>query len=105
MHRSPRSLRSAGSSGKSGLRLAEMVSSLTGFPTESLTDMPVLLCKGAFEMQVEGCRSILEYGGERIRLHMGRENLTVEGCGLTMSAFHRNCLTIRGSITGIRWEV
>lgn len=90
---------------KNRIRLAEMVSSLTGFPMESLTDIPVLLCKGAQEMQVEGCRAILEYSGDRIRMHMGKEILHVEGADLHMSDFHRNCLTIRGRIAGIRWEV
>ena len=90
---------------KNRIRLSEMISSLTGFPAESLTDSPVLLCKGSQEILVVGCQSILEYSGGRIRMHMGREKLTVEGEGLHMSDFHRNCLSIRGRITGLRWEV
>jgi len=89
---------------KNRIKLAEMISSLTGFPAESLSDIPVLLCKGTREMQVEGCRSILEYSGDKVRLHMGKEILTVEGKDLHMSDFHRNCLSIRGWISGIRWE-
>ncbi|MBQ4606692.1 MAG: YabP/YqfC family sporulation protein [Clostridia bacterium] len=90
---------------KNRFRLSEMIAGLTGFPAESLTDIPVLLCKGTQEIQVEGCRSILEYSGERIRMHMGRETLLVEGEELHMADFHRNCLSIRGRIAGIRWEV
>lgn len=86
-------------------RLAAMLSELTGFPVESLSDMPVLLCKGSMEILTEGCRSILEYGDTRIRLDMGRETLCVEGENLSMSDFHRNCLTIRGCIRRIGWEV
>lgn len=90
---------------KRKISLAEMLSSFTGMPPESLSDMPVLLCRGTMEIQVEGCRSILEYSGDVIRLHMEKEILTVEGTGLAMSDFHRNCLTIHGQITGLRWEV
>ena len=90
---------------KNRSRLAAMLSDLTGFPVESLSDIPVLLCKGSCEMLAEGCRSILEYSENRIRLDMGKETLVIEGEKLTMSDFHRDTLTIRGSICSIRWEV
>ena len=85
--------------------LTALLADLTGFPPEGLTDMPVLLCRGTMEVMTEGCRAILEYGDTRIRLDMGREILCVEGEVLTMSDFHRNCLTIRGDIRRVLWEV
>ena len=90
---------------KKHFRLTALLADLTGFPPESLTDMPVLLCRGTMEILTEGCRSVLEYDDARIRLDMGREILCVEGEGLTMSDFHRNYLTIRGKIFRILWEV
>lgn len=84
--------------------LAAMLADLTGFPVESLSDMPVLLCKGSGEVLAEGCTAILEYGDTRIRLDMGRQILCVDGECLSMADFHRNCLTIRGSIRSIGWE-
>lgn len=90
---------------KKGSRLASAIAGLTGFPPESLIDLPVLLCRGSMEILVEGCRSILEYSETRIRLDMGWQCVSVEGEALTMADFHRSCLTIRGRITGIRWEV
>ena len=69
---------------KNRIRLAEAVSAMTGFPTEAVSSEPVLLCKGPWEMVVEGCQAILEYSGVRIRLDMKKEKLTVEGKELTM---------------------
>ncbi|MBR4959688.1 MAG: YabP/YqfC family sporulation protein [Clostridia bacterium] len=90
---------------KKRYRLAALLADLTGFPPEGMADMPVLLCRGTMEVMTEGCRAILEYSGSRIRLDMGREILCVEGEGLTMSDFHRKCLTIRGNISRVLWEV
>lgn len=89
---------------KTNSRLAAMLSGLTGFPAESFGDMPVLLCRGSMEILVEGCRSILEYGETKIRLDMGDRTTAIEGENLSMSDFHRNCLTVRGKITAVRWE-
>ncbi len=85
--------------------VGKALSNLTGFPIEGLCDIPVLLCKGTMEVQVEGCRSILEYGDTRVKLNLGKEMLTVTGSALALSDFHRNCLTVRGQITTLSWEV
>ncbi len=84
--------------------IGKALSQLTGLPVEGLCAVPVLLCKGTLELQAEGCRSILEYSDTRIRLSMGKENLTIAGEGLSMSEFHRDCLTVRGRIVGLEWE-
>jgi len=84
--------------------LAQFFSDMTGFPTEALTDIPLLICKGPSEMVTEGCRAILEYSRSRIRLDMRKKILLVEGADLVMSEFRRNSLRIRGQIHRICWE-
>ena len=83
------------------------LSTWTGLPPEGFADMPILLCRGDREVQVEGCRAILAYGDDKIRLRMhGSEKvLCIDGTELRMSDFHQRCLTVRGRITGIIWEV
>lgn len=66
--------------------------------------MPTLYCRENIELQVEGCRAILAYSEESIRLDLGEFFLTIEGTALRMSDFHGRCLTIRGKITGCWWE-
>ncbi len=85
--------------------IGKALSHLTGLPVEGLCGVPVVLCKGTLELTAEGCRSILEYSDTRIRLSMGREKLTIGGEGLSLSEFHRDCLTVRGKIAMLQWEV
>ncbi len=87
--------------------MAHGLSTWTELPPEGFIDMPILLCRGDTEIQVEGCRSILAYGDNkiRLRLHGSEKVLCIEGAGLRMSDFHQRCLTVRGRITGIVWEV
>lgn len=88
-------------------KIARGLSAFTGLPPEGFCDMPMLLCRGDMEVQVEGCRAILAYSDTQIRLRMHGANtiLCIDGTKLRMSDFHQRCLTIRGRITGILWEV
>lgn len=85
-------------------KVAMGLSALTGLPPEGFCDMPVLLCRGNSEIQIDGCRAILSYSNTEIRLDLFDLRLTVSGTSLQMSDFHGRCLTIRGTITGCRWE-
>jgi len=92
------------SSKKNGMRAAAILSSLTGLPTESITDVPILLVKGRGETVIDGCTGVLEYSDTRICLNMDGHRLSICGTGLTMSDFRRNCMTVRGRIVSLSWE-
>lgn len=87
-------------------KIARGLSALTGLPPEGFCDIPILLCRGDMEVQVEGCQAILAYSDTQIRLRMHGSNtiLCIQGTKLRMSDFHQRCLTIRGRIKEIVWE-
>jgi len=82
--------------------MIEQLSDFSGYPMEGLTtSIPLLDCKWNREIQVAGCVGILEYDDCRIVLKTKRGNCSIRGEGLYMENFHRDTLSVHGTICGI----
>lgn len=56
---------------------------------------------GTNEVIVEGCRGLLEYGDERIRISTGKRAVTVTGTCLTIRNMFSQVVAIDGHISSI----
>ena len=69
------------------------------FPGESLVEI-----RGRGLMSVSGCRGILDYTPERIRLSLKHGSLLVEGERLVCTSYLAEAVGIDGRILGVRFE-
>lgn len=53
------------------------------------------------EAVFEGCRGILEYSSERIRLSMGRQSVTINGSELSIRNMFSQLIVVDGHISSI----
>ena len=70
-------------------------------PREALPGGFGLTLSGQNELTVRGCRRILHYGEDCIRLSLGKTVLSVMGEGLLCTAFGGGTVTVGGHICGI----
>ena len=73
-------------------------------PREALPGGFGLTLSGQNELSVRGCRRILEYGSECIRLSLGGTVLSITGEGLLCSFFSAETLTVCGYIRVLALE-
>lgn len=74
-------------------------------PREALPGGFGAILSGQGELIVRGCRRILAYSEQQIKLLLcGRRVLCVEGAGLLCAAFQAGGVTITGEITALRFE-
>lgn len=73
-------------------------------PREALPGGFGLSLSGQNELSVRGCRRILEYGENCIRLLLGKTALTVDGKDLLCTTFAPEILVIRGHIRMLSFE-
>ena len=52
----------------------------------------------------EGCRGILEYGSEKIRLSMGRQCVTVNGSELSIRNMFSQLIVVEGHISSVEFS-
>ncbi len=81
--------------------LAEVVSRLADIPADLLSAGMTLELRGRNELLLCGCREILEYSGERVRVIQGGGTVCVIGRRLTMSSFSEGRIVIGGEIDAI----
>lgn len=53
---------------------------------------------------VEGCRGILEYSDECVKISLGRQVLVVSGSSLSIRNMYAQLICIEGRITGIEYS-
>lgn len=53
---------------------------------------------------LEGCRGILDYGDELIRLSTGQYLIVLRGRGLRIQCMNANDLVITGFVTGLEYQ-
>ena len=70
-------------------------------PREVLPGGFGLSMSGRGELTVRGCRRILAYAPDCIRLSMGKHTLTVQGESLLCTVFEAGCITIEGCISAL----
>ena len=73
-------------------------------PREALPGGFGLSLSGQNELTVRGCRRILSYGPECIRLSLGKTVLSVRGKRLLCTQFEAGTVTVQGWICGIELE-
>ena len=68
-----------------------------------LLSRPVLHvdCGGALE--IENCRSILQYDAEKLKLDMGELSVTIEGNELVVDTYQKTLITVRGQVFSIHF--
>lgn len=73
-------------------------------PREALPGGFGLTLSGQSELTVRGCRRILHYGEDCIRLSLGKTVLSVMGERLLCTAFGGGTVTVGGHICGLVFE-
>lgn len=79
---------------------------------EQTLDLPEILSPGVphIEMQgnreiiIDGCRGILEYDEDRIKLNAGSLVISFQGSGLVIKAYSENQTVLAGEVVGIAFE-
>ena len=79
---------------------------------EQTLDLPEILSPGVphIEMQgnreiiIDGCRGILEYAADRIKLNAGSLVISFQGSGLVIKTYSENQTVLAGEVVGIAFE-
>ena len=79
---------------------------------EQTLDLPEILSPGVphIEMQgnreiiIDGCRGILEYDEDRIKLNTGSLVISFQGSGLVIKTYSENQTVLAGEVVGIAFE-
>ncbi|MBE6625553.1 MAG: hypothetical protein E7628_00010 [Ruminococcaceae bacterium] len=79
-------------------KLYERISHLCEVDADIVAALPVFIIRGEHEIEVEGCRGILEYEPEKVVLSVKNGRFTALGQCLTLSDFRSGVLYIRGNI-------
>lgn len=59
---------------------------------------------GGCEVVIDGCRGILEYGNEAIKLNIGKGTIVFSGKELTMGYMANDSVQIKGRITSMEFN-
>ena len=79
-------------------KLYERIAHLCEVDADIVAALPVFVIRGEHEIEVEGCRGILEYEPEKIVLSTKNGRFTALGKCLMLSDFRSGVLYIRGNI-------
>lgn len=83
----------------------ERVGRALELPDTVLTRGPYIEVHGTGEMVVEGCKGILDYEGNLVRLSVGKFAVTVLGDELEITHFNDGSCTVAGIIKNIGFGV
>lgn len=79
-----------------------------GFGTQTvqtaLYGHPVLHVDCGGGLEIENCRGILQYDAEKLKLDMGKINVTVEGDGLVVDTYRKTMITVHGRVFSIHFS-
>ena len=68
-------------------------------------DSCLVIWRGDRELTVHGCRRILLYSNEQIRLQMKKKSLSVRGKGLCCASFSAGVIVLEGEICSVCYEM
>ncbi len=71
---------------------------------EVLGESDTLELRGMEELTVHGCRRILHYGEEEIRLSMKKYILSIVGEGLYCASFYNGAVRVSGRIKSLEFD-
>ena len=60
--------------------------------------------QGKREIIIDGCRGILEYDKDRIKLNAGSLVISFQGSGLVIKTYSENQTVLAGEVVGIAFE-
>ena len=81
--------------------LSELLCKIADIPPDVLTDAPMIEMRGRERLLVCGCREMLEYSSEKIKLVVSFGCLTVRGHRLVASSFCERRVNIEGEIFAV----
>lgn len=76
----------------------QKLASVLEVPFAALNDCPHIELFGNLELTIDGCRGILEYEDDSIRLNLGKNALRVTGRNLSLKALTDQTAVIEGYI-------
>ncbi len=74
-------------------------------PPEILSGGAHIRLVGNHEASVEGCRGVLEYRSDRIKLNLGNGTVCFCGNGLRLAQFDREHTCICGKIESVNYDM
>lgn len=66
-----------------------------------LEQRDMIVLRGQGQATLYGCRKILRYSPEEIRLRVGRREVSLVGKGLICTCFSAGCVTVEGRIDAL----
>ncbi len=87
---------------KPGLR--ELLALKTAIPADLLAGEMRVEVRGRNVLFLQGCRRILSYAPEEIRLAAAQCHISVKGRRLTCTSFYGGNVTVEGLITAVAYE-
>ena len=94
----------AAKAGKLHAAVLEKTFGALELPPDMLSGMAHFEIAGNREIVVDGCRGILEYDENLIRLRAGKLTVRISGRGLTLRNLRRTSAVIAGFITSVEFE-
>ena len=74
-------------------------------PSDALFGETRIELRGLETMFISGCRRILKYSTDDIRLLVKGHCINISGCGLICTTYHYGTVTVEGCISSICFEV
>ena len=90
---------------KNGEALKERIGKLLDLPQELSGDSVIVTIKGNHQISVEGCRGIIEYTTECIRVNTVRSILTIKGKNMEIREVTMEYVLIEGMILGAEYDM
>ena len=85
--------------------LKERIGKILDLPQELSGDSVIITIKGNEEISVEGCRAIIEYTQECIRVNTKRSMLTIKGKNMVIKEVTNEYVLIEGWIIGTEYDM
>lgn len=89
---------------KAAMSGAEKLSQTFGMPSPVLPGVAMIQLMGNRECIIEGCKGILEYKEDSIKLNVGTAVLTFRGQDLTLRAMNEDGAVVEGLITDLNFS-
>ena len=77
--------------------------SFLDLPFEVFTGTPYIEIRGDEEVVISGCKNILEFQDDILRINCGKLTLRVAGNGLTLTNMSENRLVVAGKICEVSY--
>ena len=82
---------------------SQRLASVLGVPLSAMGDIPFMELTGNRELIVDGCKGILTYDDDVIKLNTGKLTVLVRGRGLVLKSFSENAVSITGFFISIEF--